>query len=384
MKLVNVGDMFYVQAADSDLRAKGECGGAVTAILKYLLEKKIVDAALAMRRGTDLYDGVPALITDPSKITELSGSLHCAPIMQSTVLFKYLSGAKDMKVAVVGVGCDCWAIQKLGEKGVISKENLVLIGLNCGGTFPPVQAQEMITRFYGINPMDVMKEEIAKGNLILETNDHQAKGLKIDDLEEQGYGRRSNCRRCEVKIPRMADLAFGSWGVVGPDVRKATFVEVCTKAGAQLLEGAIRDGTLIAKDPSSQGIGLREKTEQAMLKLGAQWQAHDFLTPEAKNEFWLKQFAKCIKCLGCVNACPVCVCDECKLESKEPLWFESRELPPSPKLQFTRAAHMANDCVNCGQCEDACPVEIPLSTFFQQSSKEFGELFARFDELTSI
>ena len=79
--------MFYVQAADSDLRAKGECGGAVTATLKYLLEKKIVDAALAMHRGTDHYDGIPALITDPSKITELSGALHCAPIMQSTVLF---------------------------------------------------------------------------------------------------------------------------------------------------------------------------------------------------------------------------------------------------------------------------------------------------------
>jgi ferredoxin len=72
------------------------------------------------------------------------------------------------------------------------------------------------------------------------------------------------------------------------------------------------------------------------------------------------------------------------LESKESLWFESGELPPSPKLQFTRAAHKANDCVNCGQCEDACRVEIPLSTFFQQSSKEFGEQFARFDELTSI
>ena len=79
--------MFYVQAADGDLRAKGECGGAVTATLKYLLERKIVDAALAMHRGTDHYDGIPALITDPSKITELSGALHCAPIMQSTVLF---------------------------------------------------------------------------------------------------------------------------------------------------------------------------------------------------------------------------------------------------------------------------------------------------------
>jgi coenzyme F420-reducing hydrogenase beta subunit len=44
--------------------------------------REIVDAALAMRRATDLYDGVPALITDPAKITELSGSLHCTPIMQ--------------------------------------------------------------------------------------------------------------------------------------------------------------------------------------------------------------------------------------------------------------------------------------------------------------
>ncbi len=131
------------------------------------------------------------------------------------------------------------------------------------------------------------------------------------------------------------------------DVGKATFVEVGTKAGAQLLEDAIRDNALIAKDLSPKGIELREKTEQVMLKLGAQWQDHDFVTPEAKNEFWLKQFAKCIKCLGCVNACPVFVCDKCKLESKEPLWFESGELTPSPKLQFTRAAHMANDCVNC-------------------------------------
>ena len=347
MKLVNIGDMFYIQAADSDLRVKGEYGGAVTAILRYLLERKIVDAALAMHRGADHYDGIPVLITDPSNITELSGSLYCAPIMQSTVLFKYLNLAKDMKVAVVGVGCDCWAIQKLGEKGVISNENLFLIGLNCSRTFSPVQAQEMITRFYGINPMDIMKEEIAKGNLILETNDHQTKGLKIDDLEEQGCGRRSNCRRCEVKISRMADLACGSWGVIGMDVGKATFVEVGTKAGAQLLEDAIRDNALIAKDLSPKGIELREKTEQVMLKLGAQWQDHDFVTPEAKNEFWLKQFAKCIKCLGCVNACPVFVCDKCKLESKEPLWFESGELTPSPKLQFTRAAHMANDCVNC-------------------------------------
>jgi len=39
--MVKVGDMFYAQAADISIQKKGECGGAVTATLKYLLENKL-------------------------------------------------------------------------------------------------------------------------------------------------------------------------------------------------------------------------------------------------------------------------------------------------------------------------------------------------------
>ena len=85
--MVKVGDMFYAQAADSAIQEKGECGGAVTAMLKYLLENKVVDGVLAMKRGADIYDGVPTLITDPARIPELAGSLHCAPVIQSNVLW---------------------------------------------------------------------------------------------------------------------------------------------------------------------------------------------------------------------------------------------------------------------------------------------------------
>jgi formate dehydrogenase (coenzyme F420) beta subunit len=381
--MVNVGDMFYAQASDSAIQQGGECGGAVTATLKYLLENKVVDGVLAMSRGKDIYDGVPTLITDPAKITELSGSLHCAPVIQANVLFNYLDGAKDMKLAVVGVGCDSLAIHKQIEKGVLNGDNLVLIGLNCGGTLPPVKAMEMIQKLYETDPMDVAKEEIAKGNFIIETKDHGHKELKVDDLEEMGYGRRANCRRCEEKIPRSMDLAFGNWGVIGPDAGKATFVEVCSEVGAQLLEDAVKAGAITTKDPIPKGLEIRENIEKAMLKLAAKWQAHDFKSAEERDEFWLEQFAKCIKCGGCWNACPVCVCDDCKLESCEPRWVEPG-IPPSPKLQYTRAAHMAADCVDCGQCEDACPVEIPLSTFFHQSTKDQAKLFARFAELTSV
>ena len=287
-----------------------------------------------------------------------------------------------MKLAVVGVGCDSLAMQVQIRKEALNADNLVRIGLNCGGTFPPVQAQEMIQKFYKTDPMDVVKAEIAKGNFIIETKDHEHKEFKIDDLEEQGYGRRANCRRCEEKIPRLMDLAFGNWGVIGPDAGKATLVEVCSAVGAQLLEDAVKAGALTTKDPNPTGIEIRANVEKAMLKLGAKWQAHDFLSGEERDEFWLEQFAKCIKCGGCWKACPVCTCDDCKLESREPRWVESG-IPPSPKPQSTRAAHMAADCVDCGQCEDACPVEIPLSSFFHQSTKNTAKLLARFDEITA-
>jgi len=382
--VVKTGDKFYAKAADDVLQEKGECGGAVTATLKYLLQNRVVDGVLAMGHGADIYDGKPKFITDPKRVTELSGSLRCAPILHANVLRKYLNGAKDMRIAVVGVGCDCVALEKLGKKGVINVDNLILIGLNCGGMLPPVKAQEMIQKLFETDPTDVVNEEIANGYFIIETTAHERKELRIDDLEEMGWGRRANCRRCEVKIPRMADLAFGKWGVTGPDSSTATFVEVCSEAGAQLLGDAIVAGALITEDPLPRGLEVRDHVEKAMLKLAAKWQRHDFVTGDAKDEYWLAQFSKCIKCYGCIDACPICACDNCKIECKEPLWIESNELPPSPKFQFTRAAHMSDDCVNCGQCEDACPAEIPLSTFFQQSSKEYAKLFARFDELTSM
>ncbi len=54
-------------AKDAEILKKGECGGAVTALLKHALESKTVDAVLAVKKGQDIYDAVPAFITDPQR-----------------------------------------------------------------------------------------------------------------------------------------------------------------------------------------------------------------------------------------------------------------------------------------------------------------------------
>src|SRR5512136_307281 len=103
---VKKGDMVYAWTSDSEIAKKAECGGAVTTFLKQALEQKMVDAVLAVKRGQDIYDAVPTLITDPKELTKTAGSLHCGTLLLSKVVAKQLKGAKDKKIAMTVKGCD--------------------------------------------------------------------------------------------------------------------------------------------------------------------------------------------------------------------------------------------------------------------------------------
>src|SRR5665648_42585 len=98
--MIQVNDMFYSQAKDLEIREQGECGGSVTALMKFLLEKGIVDAVLAVKSGADLYDAVPVLIDKPEDLLESAGSLHCGTLNMAKIIERYLDGARNIKIAV--------------------------------------------------------------------------------------------------------------------------------------------------------------------------------------------------------------------------------------------------------------------------------------------
>ena len=60
--------MYYAYSANDDIKSKGEYGGVVTTIMKYLLESGTVDAVVGVEEGHDLYDGVPCLVTKPEDV----------------------------------------------------------------------------------------------------------------------------------------------------------------------------------------------------------------------------------------------------------------------------------------------------------------------------
>jgi formate dehydrogenase subunit beta len=356
------GDMLYAWTNDADIKKKAELGGAVTALWKHALETKAVDAVLAVQKGTDLYDAQPVLVTDPKDLAKTAGSLHCGTLLLPKLVKKYLDGAKIKKIGVTVKGCDVMGFLELAKRKQINLDNVIMIGVNCGGSVSPILARKMITDKFGVDPDKVHKEEIDKGQFIIEYEGGH-KGISIDELEEAGYGRRSNCRRCKYKIPRQADLACGNWGVIGDKAGKATFIEVCSEKGANLVSGAVAKGILLTEAANPKGLEIRGKVEGAMLKLGEKWRKKDFNALGAN--LWNtinKETSRCIKCYSCIENCPVCFTAADALR-KNSLMVKAGELPPNSMFHMRRFAHISDSCINCGQCEELCPAEIPMALF---------------------
>ncbi len=351
---------YLVQATDDEIRENGENGGAVTALYQYLLSKEIVEGVLTLKSGDDIYDGIPAFIDNVEDLKQTSGSLHTAPTMVGDLIEKHFKGRK---VAVSVKPCDTRAMKELTIRHRINRDDLYMIGLNCGGTVSPMTARNMIETYYDVNPSDVISEEIDKGKFIIELKDGSEKAVKIDDLEAEGAGRRLNCQRCSVKIPRGADVACGNWG----SEPGWTFVEINTPKGEELIRNAKAEGFIETKNPNEKQLEMRSKVENIMLKMGEKTKETQFKAVLPAN-VW----DRCIKCFACRDICPVCWCNECELE-KDYLKEDASKGVNTLTYQGIRLSHMAFSCCDCGQCEDVCPMEIPVAFLFDKMQKKYKD-----------
>ncbi|MCD7781696.1 MAG: Coenzyme F420 hydrogenase/dehydrogenase, beta subunit C-terminal domain [Methanosphaera sp.] len=351
-----------VKATDPEILERGENGGAVTSLLKYLLESNKVEGVLNIKKGKDVYDGIPTFTTDANEIIDTAGSLHCAPTMISDIIARHLT---DEKIAVTTKPCDAMAINEIIKRSGINRDNLYMVGLNCGGTVRPKVAEEMIKLFYEVDPQDVVSEEISKGKFFVELKDGTEKSVEIDDLEDEGFGRRENCQRCALKIPREADVACGNWG----SSKGYTFVEVNTPKGEELIQGALDGGYIEVKEASEKQVKIRKKVENVMIKMAKKTQKKHLKNTE---DAFTNEFTKCLKCYRCRDVCPVCNCKVCSVEER--YYEDNPEAEPDPlMLHGVRLGHMAFSCVNCGQCEDVCPMEIPLAKIYQRVQLKYND-----------
>lgn len=100
------------------------------------------------------------------------------------------------------------------------------------------------------------------------------------------------------------------------------------------------------------------------------------MSPAERWSFWQGELSRCVRCHACREVCPMCQCERCVAAKTQPAWIESSpHARGNLSWQFTRVLHQAGRCVDCGECERACPAGIPLGLLTRKSTEIMARRF---------
>jgi formate dehydrogenase (coenzyme F420) beta subunit len=103
-------------------------------------------------------------------------------------------------------------------------------------------------------------------------------------------------------------------------------------------------------------------------------------TVDQKYAYWQEKLSRCIRCYACRNVCPACNCRECIFDQNAPRWVgKANQLSEKQNYNIIRAFHIAGRCIDCGECQRACPMDIPLMEINRKIMQDLTELFGEYE-----
>lgn len=87
----------------------------------------------------------------PAEISEISGSLHFGTLLLPKLFSRYLGKEENLKIAAALKGCDVMGLYELAKRGEVRLENILILGLNCGGSISPETARKMIVEKFSVD-----------------------------------------------------------------------------------------------------------------------------------------------------------------------------------------------------------------------------------------
>jgi formate dehydrogenase subunit beta len=280
---------------------------------RALLEQGRVDCIIGYEAGSLKFTTTPLITADIKDVERLVIN----PFITNNL--SVFLGDVTGKVGIVAKGCDSRSIVSLIQDQQLARENVFIIGVPCAGVID----LNKIERLTG-KDRDELEDIAWQGDRAVVTiggakKEYQAKDVLMDD-----------CLSCDMPAPREYDILLDEIGPL-----------VCDK---ELSRSQIKE--------------------------------LEGMPPERRWEFWRNEFSRCIRCYACRQVCPACFCERCFVEESEPRWIS-----PLPKwqdnliFQLTRMIHVAGRCTDCGECQRACPVNIPLRSLSKRMEEMVEELF---------
>ncbi|MFW9894238.1 MAG: Coenzyme F420 hydrogenase/dehydrogenase, beta subunit C-terminal domain [Candidatus Thorarchaeota archaeon] len=336
-------------------------------ILATLLKEKVVDKIIGAELRVDKKSGNIDRFTVQPKLVEKEEDLSDFPLFPliafgyartdsaSKFLHKSVAGAMNEKVGLIARPCDTRALIELAKIRQVNLDNLFIIGIEDRGLLP--KAGREMRSIKDVDPTKIVKEKVGDNGLIVKLDDGSTKELKLSVAE--------NCLRCYRKIPVVADLTVSDLGI--PIDSEEIILKVYSEKGNDILEkSGIGKNSLSTDIKNTHTKKYNDIIEKAKEKRAKDLEEWDKLSQEEK----IVELLKCTMCNTCIRGCPVCYCVDCILQKKR-----KDKTIDKVTYQLTRIAHDADRCVECGNCDNNCPQNIPLSLYFQSLNEAFKEKF---------
>ncbi len=79
-----------------------------------------------------------------------------------------------------------------------------------------------------------------------------------------------------------------------------------------------------------------------------------------RREYFEEIFDNCIRCNACRHSCPLCYCAKCCIDQETATIYNGSNTASSAfHALMTWSLHLAGRCVDCRNCEKACPSHLP-------------------------
>ncbi len=287
-----------------------------------VVSREDVRELIGYRPGTYGFRARPAFVMGPDDAGELIFSPACVNNLATYVTLEEKLPVKrgeepDLrKVAVMVKGCDSRALVQQMEEKAYDRERILVLGIPCRGVVDMAKVEERFP-----NTLERGEISLAGDKFVLCVD-----GRKEEVAREELVA--DKCLRCRYPTPLVYDE------LLGEEVER------------------------FADDDYADVAELEKRAA------GEKW------------AYWEEKFSRCIRCYSCRNVCPLCYCEDCVLDRLQPQWMRrSVDVSENSAFHISRAYHLAGRCIQCGECQRVCPMDIPLMELNRKFYKDVEELY---------